>query len=293
MEIDWKTLPALSSLRAFELTARSGNFASAARELNVTHAAIAQRVRALEAEIGVALARRSGRTVALTEEGKRLASCLTESFGAIAEGIDELKRDESEKPVQITTTVFFSQIVLLPRLEAFWRKHPDVRVSVMPTHEVVDIMSLGIDLAIRGSPVDPDWPGVIAEPLVTSKLIAVGAPSMVHENMLPLEDLPWIWAQGARFEEDALAAFGLDHRKLRNADVGVQSYQFSLARQGLGLITAPEVLARDDLASGALRRVPVPSPASITFYAVTPKGPVRRETDLLISWLKETLGGGV
>ena len=101
MTIDWKTLPSLSSLRAFELTAQSGNFAAAARALNVTHAAIAQRVRALEADLGVALVRRSGRSITLTEPGRRLASHLSDGFGTIAAGIAQLKAEQSAKPVQI------------------------------------------------------------------------------------------------------------------------------------------------------------------------------------------------
>gem|GEM_PF-3987927 len=47
-EIDWHRMPTLAALRAFEATARCGGFSAAARQLNVTHAAVAQQVRALE-----------------------------------------------------------------------------------------------------------------------------------------------------------------------------------------------------------------------------------------------------
>ena len=78
MELDWKNLPSLSALRAFEAAARLSNFSHAGRSLNVTHAAIAQQVRALEAEIGAPLVRRSGRGIALTQVGERLAHSLRE-----------------------------------------------------------------------------------------------------------------------------------------------------------------------------------------------------------------------
>ena len=51
--------------------------------LNVTHAAVAQQVRALETELGVALLRREGRAVVLTAEGARLAAALAEGFGTV------------------------------------------------------------------------------------------------------------------------------------------------------------------------------------------------------------------
>ena len=72
MLIRWRDLPSLSLLRAFDATARHGGFAGAGRALNVTHAAVTQAVRGLEAELGVVLVQRAGRTVALTEVGERL-----------------------------------------------------------------------------------------------------------------------------------------------------------------------------------------------------------------------------
>lgn len=291
MEPDWKSLPPLSALRAFELTARSGNFASAARELNVTHAAIAQRVRALEAELGITLARRAGRSVVLTEAGQKLADCLTQGFGTINAGIRELQADQTARPLQVATTVFISQVVLLPRLHEFWKKHPDIHVAVVPSQDVVDIVGLGMDLAIRAAPTGtaPNWPGMSAHPLLDSEVIAVGAPSMVTDDMPPLDRLPWIWSKGAEYEEASVRAFGVDTDKARNVDLGAPILQLSAARQGLGITFTTEILVRDDLASGDLCRVPVPSPFSVTYYVVTPKGPVRPQATAFIEWLSKAL----
>ena len=48
MATDWRNIPSLTALRAFEATADLRSFSQAARVLNVTHAAVAQQVRALE-----------------------------------------------------------------------------------------------------------------------------------------------------------------------------------------------------------------------------------------------------
>lgn len=289
MDIDWKVLPSLTSLRAFELTARSGSFASAARELNVTHAAIAQRVRSLETHLGAQLARRSGRTVVLTEAGTRLAQCLNDGFGTIASGIGELKAEQTKAPLQVAATVHFSQAVILPKLHEFWEDCPEVQVSVMPSQDIEDIVSLGLDLAIRTAPTTPVWPGLKAEPLVECELIVIGAPSIVKDDMGPLEELPWIWSAGVRHEEEGMKAFGLDTRSIKNNDVGVPFLQFSLVRQGLGLAIAPEVLVREELRSGQLCKVPVSSPLSVTYYAVTPLGTVPPRVKAFISWLRKAM----
>ena len=68
----WRDLPSLSLLRAFDATARHGGFTGAGRVLNVTHAAVTQAVRGLEAELGVVLVRREGRTVRLTGQTELL-----------------------------------------------------------------------------------------------------------------------------------------------------------------------------------------------------------------------------
>ena len=81
--IDWTKMPSLTALRAFEAAAQSGSFSAAARSLNVTHAAVAQQVRALEDYLGLVLIHRSPRGVALSADGKALADSLRDGFLAI------------------------------------------------------------------------------------------------------------------------------------------------------------------------------------------------------------------
>ena len=55
---------------AFDSAARMGSFSAAARELNLTQGAISRQIHALENQLGVALFKRAGKTVQLTEVGK-------------------------------------------------------------------------------------------------------------------------------------------------------------------------------------------------------------------------------
>lgn len=289
MKIDWKTLPSLVSLRAFELTARAGNFASAAREINVTHAAIAQRVRALENELGTHLVKRTGRSIELTDAGSRLADSLTQGFEKIASGIEEFRKDQQDAPLRISATLFVSQVMVLPRLHEFWEKHPGIQITITPSPEVVDIAAAGMDMAIRATSETPDWPGLIAEPLVTSEIVVVGTPTLVTDNMPSLHDLPWVLSQNLEYQKRVARAIGLDTEKLKSVDLGSPILHLSSVRQGLGLTFTSEILVRDDLASGTLRRAPVPSPFSVTYYAVTPTGPARPQIKTFINWLKAVL----
>ena len=88
--MDWRTLPSLTSLRAFESAARLSSFTLAGRELNVTHAAVAQQVRGLEAELGLELIFRQGRGLAVTPEGAKLAQALAEGFRGVMQALAEI-----------------------------------------------------------------------------------------------------------------------------------------------------------------------------------------------------------
>ena len=74
--MDWRTLPPLAALRAFSAFADTGSVQRAGDALNVTHAAISQHLRALEAHLGLSLLDRSGRAMVLTPEGQQLAQAL-------------------------------------------------------------------------------------------------------------------------------------------------------------------------------------------------------------------------
>ena len=149
MLLDWRSLPSLTALRAFEATARAGSFAGAARALNVTHAAVAQQVRALEQELGVSLAKRQGRQVVLTDAGLRLARTLTGAFTAISDEIVQTRAGASTRGLRVTCSPFMAERVIMPNLKDFWLRHPGAEISLSPTRAYVDLVAEGFDIGIR------------------------------------------------------------------------------------------------------------------------------------------------
>src|SRR6185312_5877566 len=74
----------LNGIKAFEAAARSGSFAAAGLELNVSAAAISRMVHLLEQRLGVALFERKANRLALTAAGRAYQSGLTPIFDALA-----------------------------------------------------------------------------------------------------------------------------------------------------------------------------------------------------------------
>lgn len=276
----WRELPSLSSLRAFDATARSGSFAEAGRTLNVTHAAVTQSVRGLEAELGVALVQRTGRTVGLTEAGERLARALDDGFGAVESGIGALRQTEARRVIRVTTTTFIAEAHVMPRLPEFWAKHPGVEVSLSPSPKKVDLARDGYDMAIRA--LTDGWvegPAEEIRPLCRSQVVAVCAPSMAASG-LPLQDLPWTSCDPGEFAET-----GLDIARLKLVETGSPHLEMSAYRQGLCAGTATEIVCRADIEAGRLVVLPLPGLPVVTYAAVLPKGPRRAAVEQFADWL--------
>src|SRR6266404_1207354 len=74
----------LNGIKAFEAAARSGSFAAAGSELNVSAAAISRMVHLLEDRLGVALFERKANRLVTTPAGRAYQSGLTPIFDALA-----------------------------------------------------------------------------------------------------------------------------------------------------------------------------------------------------------------
>jgi LysR family transcriptional regulator, glycine cleavage system transcriptional activator len=278
----WRDLPSLSSLRAFDATARQGSFAEAGRALNVTHAAVAQAVRGLEADLGLPLVQRNGRTVALTEAGKRLAAALGDGFGVIASGIADLRREESRRSLRVATTAFIGQSLILPRLPEFWAMHPGIEVAMTPGYATVDLLAEGYDLAIRGW--RTEGPGIVTEHLAQTRWVVAGAPSLLGDGPTDVQKLPWIVPEDAML--DILRDAGIGFDPSLKVNVGSPHLEIAAATLGLGLTLATEVVIRAELASGQLREVPVPGLPDTHYYVTMPSGPRRAATRAFVDWVR-------
>lgn len=284
MDIDWKSLPSLSALRAFDAAAACMSFSGAARSLNVTPAAISQQVRVLEAELGLVLVRREGRGIALTEHGNQLARSLAEGFGAISRGIESLRETERDRGIRVTTTPSIVDEFLLSHMSEFWQKNPGVEVSLTPSEGYKDIIKDGFDLAIRGG--EGHYRGLRTQHLADTKWIAVAAPQLINSEPVNLKDLPWIANTNLDWEVLLLQAAGLNPDNLDIVNLGDPRHSIRAAREGYGATIANAFIVRNDVASGQLRAIDLDGMPPMAYWAVTPPGPLRTTVVDFIDWLK-------
>lgn len=143
--------PDLNALSVFALVAEERSFRAAADRLGVTRSAVSQTMSRLEETLGIALVRRTTRSVSLTEEGERLyrqvAPSLAEMRAAVeaAGSLDERPRGQLRLAVSSIAERFLSG----PFLASFASAHPDVQLDVNVTDEEFDIVAEGYDAGVR------------------------------------------------------------------------------------------------------------------------------------------------
>ena len=291
MAVDWRSFPSLTSLRAFEAAARHQSFSLAARELNVTHAAVAQQVRGLEDHLGRELIYRAGRGMALTAEGAKLAQALSDGFRGIAQGLDEVKAAAPGAPLRVTLTPAFAAQWLMPRLGGFWKAHPEIEISLNPEKRVVDLRRDGIDIGLRFG--NGKWPGLDVEFLTAADYVIVAAPSLLNGkhnlSAAELSAMPWVIEQDWPEALTWLKGFGLKPDAMNIAYMPTEELALSAARQGYGLHVEAEALVEQDVDSGALTVVGRVEDQSLAYYMVTRPGPKRLELKIFMKWLKAAL----
>ncbi|MCA0922810.1 LysR substrate-binding domain-containing protein [Pseudooceanicola nanhaiensis] len=284
MVLDWTKLPSLTALKAFEAVAQSKSFSEAARSLNVTHAAIAQQVRALEEHIGLKLVDRSPRGVSLTLEGHELARALTVGFAAIAEGVEFLQEKGANRPVRVTTTALFAEAVIFPEIASFWSEHPQIEVSFMPSDAAVDLVAEGLDLAVRAG--RGNWPGLRSRLLLDTAIRAYASPSLVDDPTTDWNIVPWLFPEDALWERAVLEHCGIDTSHIRTLDLGNPSLKVRAGEEGVGLVLEAECDVRAQVQRGTLKVAPIPIDYTNQFFIVTPPWKPRPATAAFIKWLE-------
>ncbi len=288
---DWISFPSLAALRAFEAVGRLGGFSAAARALNVTHAAVAQQVRALERDLGANLVFRDGRSLGLTETGRALAAGLTSSFLAIQTAANAVRAD-AERPVSITLSPSFATNWLMPRLGRFWRENPGIQVSLQPDHRVLDLAREGFDLGIRFG--RGKWPGVESRFLTSAHYVIVATPALLsgRDKLTPsdLASIPWaLEPDWPEHREWLRCQTGLDPNSLRITEFATDELALGAARQGFGLHVTSVALVEEDVRQGRLRIAYETKADAPAYYVVTPPGPRRDATRKFIRWLTSSV----
>lgn len=141
----------LSDLLTFSAVARNGGITRAAEELKTVQSNVTQRVKALEAEMGVALFERHSRGMTLTGAGRRLLP-YAQRMAALSREAMLAARDDGEPkgPLAIGSMETTAAVRLPPLLAEFHRRFPAVQLTLR-TATTADLVASILDGALDGA----------------------------------------------------------------------------------------------------------------------------------------------
>lgn len=227
---------------------------AAARQIGITQGAVSQRIARLEARLGCPLFSRSPEGLRLTPKGEPLAEAVESALEQLVHALTEL-HPESAQTVRINCTPSLASEWLVPALEDFYAKHPDLSLVIYADQEAITPGRMGdegIDIAIRYAP--EAVAGFIELACVQEYVAPVRAPgARAATTTVRLHDeTPWVVAdrdaEWRAWEAGGDCAFPSE----RDQRFNLASLAYDAAASGQGVAMGRLVLVSRRLRQGQL-----------------------------------------
>lgn len=166
---------------AFLAVCNENSFIRAAKRLNLSAAVVTKRIARLESQLETLLFHRTTRSISLTRDGEELFPVAERLLADIKEA--ELYFEGAKKlsgSVKMTAPVSYGQRHLVPILTAFLSRYPDIEIELILTGSVLNMVEEGIDLAVRGGPLDDSM--LIAQKIGKNQLFACASSEYLKKS---------------------------------------------------------------------------------------------------------------
>jgi LysR family glycine cleavage system transcriptional activator len=248
-------LPPFFALRALEAAARHQSYSRAAEELSVTHGAVSQQIRRLEAELGARLFERRGNAMIPTPDAHRLAGEVGRSLDVLKNAVAEFHAAAERDPLVVSIDPQFASRWLTPRLQRLLADPAGANLELKVEDRRANFVTDGVDVGIRyGAGV---WDDVETARLFRETLFPVCSPALagLPELCCPQDLLkapllhhghrPWrLWFN----------AFDLEPPPQKGLVFEDSVMLLEAAAQGIGVALGRSGLVEQDLRSGRLVR---------------------------------------
>ena len=245
--MDW------DKLKSFHAAAEAGSLTAAGERLGISQSAVSRQISALEESLGVSLFQRHARGLVMTDSGHTLHRSTVDMSVAAATAMSVLKdqQDTPQGDLVVTAPVAFGSTWLVPRLGAFTKKHPDLRLDLRLDDREYDLLQLEAECAIRL------WPADKAD-LIQRKLAGVRTSLYASPDYLKTHGVPRtphdldnhriiVYGDDNAHMQDVNWAqqVGRDDKPPRDAHIRVNNV-FAMLRAveaGLGIAGVPDYMA--------------------------------------------------
>lgn len=292
----------LAQFKLMQQVAKMSNITAAGRELGISGSLAARQIAALERTLGVRLFQRTTRSVRLTEAGERVLEWANRTLESFTE-LDDSMTAMAQMPrgvVRIAVNYYAADAYLPRVLAEFSAIYPDIKVSVVTTDELIDLVAYGIDVAIHSGRI-PDS-SMVGRRVSSVHRVLCASPEYLERAGTPLtlDDLrehsclvhssnePVNW-----FFRDGDNIVGIDvHPRL---EANNHNVLLEFTRHGLGIARLGRNTVRNDLKTGRLVQVlpeyacVYPSGELPNVWILYPNRKLLYRTRVLVDFLVEKL----
>lgn len=249
----------LEDLAVFVRVAAARSLSDAARNQGISLTVVSKRLARLEGELGVRLVSRTTRQIGLTSDGQDFLPRARDILAGVEEATASLQSRQAGAAgvLRVTATIAFAQGQIAPRLGRFMDANPDLKIQMLSTDTMLDIVKDNVDVAIRQAilqdsslvsrTIAPDRRVLVASPDYVSRCGTPRQPSdLADHRCIVLGDPPvteWKFQKGARRMAVEVAWTLL-------ANDGAMAQSACLGGAGLALKSIWD--AREDLETGRL-----------------------------------------
>ena len=291
-----RSIPSLSSLIVFESSARLGSLSSAAKELCVSPTAVSKQVKQLEAFLNTQLFVRKKTGLELTKKGTNYLKVVNETLGTLAEESQKMDDNVTPLPLNLELGACFSHFWLIPHLDDFREKYPDITLNISINNErnMCEVTSDQYDVAFYYTSTGVDSEDNFL--LFKERMLLVCSPSFLEKRpeskdlsnlwrlpLLGLKDAPSFWEDWRSWAEYSNTPYQDPLNEIQMED---QIAVIHAAQNGLGIALAWDWHVEDLIKDGSLIALTPPVECHNNgFFLTRTKNANQHSSERFIDWV--------
>lgn len=175
----------MREMEVFAQVAASGSLSAAARVLGMSVGAVSKHLAALEGRLGARLVLRTTRALSLTDEGAAFLPRVRALLADLAEAEAVVAADDNDLAgfMRVTASASFGRVHVAPLVAEFMRRHPRLRLHLLLTDTVLDVVEENVDVALRFGVLADS--GLVARRLAENWRVVCAAPGYLERHGPP------------------------------------------------------------------------------------------------------------
>ncbi|MGV2986005.1 LysR substrate-binding domain-containing protein [Vibrio sp. E150_011] len=287
----------LKSIYAFVKVAETGSMSRAAEQLNVTHSAVSQSIKALESQLATQLFRRVGRHIELNSNGQQYYREVAPAIEKILEANEAMLNSEASNRLTINMVNSLALHWWIPRVPSLQIAAPQLDIRISNRVGAFSLEMEGVDVALIHDSID-EWQDYVCEKLADDELILVCSPTVLNNN-------PSISVEQIIASYPAISV--ANNRRKHDWQIWCEAYQLLLPTspnnltfnasvqaihatiRNLGVLVTHRQFVKDDIDHGLLVEigVAVANPVQAFYFACAPDKLKSDSVIALRNWLRQ------